>query len=82
MAVELRDFSTAELYDAFTNRVKDASSISLNYHTSILNQMKCTSSDSRMDFANRLVAQFLVVINLNGQVDEAWRGFANVCLMG
>jgi hypothetical protein len=73
MAMEFRDLPTSEFYDAVTSRVKDTSSQSLNYHTGILNAMKCTSSDSRMDFANRLVAQFLVVMNLNGQVDEAWR---------
>ena len=73
MAMEFRDLPTADFYDAVTSRMKVTSSQSLNYHTGILNAMKCTSSDSRMDFANRLVAQFLVVMNLNGQVDEAWR---------
>ena len=69
--MDFREVPTADFYDAVTNRVKDTSSQSLNYHTGILSAMKCVFSDTRMDFANRLVAQFLVVMNLNGQVDKA-----------
>jgi hypothetical protein len=73
MAMEFQDLPTVDFYEAVKNRVKDTSTQSLNYHTGILNAMKCTASDTRMDFANRLVAQFLVVMSLNGVVDEAWR---------
>ena len=35
--------------------------------------MKCLSNEKRMDFADRLVAQFLIVMNLDGTVTAAWR---------
>ena len=73
MAMEFQDLPTSDFYDAVKNRVKDSSTQSLNFHTGILNQMTCTASDTRMDFANRLVAQFLVVMNLNGEMSEAGR---------
>ena len=53
--------------------MKDTSVQSLNYHTGILNGMTCLSNETRMEFADRLVAQFLVVLNLGGTVSEAWR---------
>ena len=53
--------------------MKDTSTQSLHFHTGILNQMTCTASNTRMDFANRLVAQFLVVMSLNGEMSEAGR---------
>ena len=55
MAMEFQDMDTADFYQAVVNRVKDASVQSLNYHTGILNAMKCVASDSRMDFANKLI---------------------------
>ena len=73
MALEFQNLPTWEFYAALTSRVKDTSSQSLNYHTGILNAMKCLSHETRIEFADRLVAQFLVVMNLNGNVDETWR---------
>ncbi len=35
--------------------------------------MKCLSHETRIEFADRLVAQFLIVMNLGGTVDETWR---------
>jgi hypothetical protein len=62
-------YDPCDFYEAVVNRVEDTSVQSLNYHTGILNAMKCTTSDSRMDFANTLITQFLVVMNLGGEVD-------------
>ena len=73
MALEFQDLPTGEFYDAVKKRYKDTSSQSLHFHTGILNQMTCTASDTRMDFANRLVAQFLVVMSLDGEMSEAGR---------
>ena len=73
MAMEFQDLDTADFYQSVVNRVKDTSVQSLNYHTGILNAMKCVVLDSRMDFANKLITQFLIVMNLGGTVDEAWR---------
>jgi hypothetical protein len=71
LAMEFQDYDTYDFYEAVVNRVKDTSVQSLNYHTGILNAMKCTTSDSRMDFANKLITLFLVVMNLGGEVDES-----------
>ena len=73
MALEFQKLKTVEFYNAVKARVKDTSSQSLNYHTGILNSMTCLSNEKRMEFADRLVAQFLVVLNLGGTVSEAWR---------
>ena len=67
LAMEFQDYDTYDFYEAVVNRVKDTSVQSLNYHTGILNAMKCANSDSRMDFANKLITQFLVVMNLGGK---------------
>ena len=66
MAMEFQKLPTKEFFNAVKLRVKDTSAQSLNYHTGILNSMKCLSNEKRMDFADRLVAQFLVVMNLGG----------------
>ncbi len=60
--MEFQDLPSWEFYDVVKSRVKDTSTQSLNSHTGVLNAMKCTTSDTRMDFANPLVAQFLVVL--------------------
>ena len=73
MALEFQDLPTGDFYDSVKKRMKDTSTQSLHFHTGILNQMTCTASDTRMDFANRLVAQFLVVMSLNGEMSEAGR---------
>ena len=72
MAMEFQKLPTKEFFNAVKIRVKDTSAQSLNYHTGILN-MKCLSNEKRTDFADRLVAQFLVVMNLGGTVTAAWR---------
>ena len=73
LAMEFQDLPTKEFYEALTNRVKDTSSQSLTYHTGLLNQMKCTTTETRMEFANKLITQFLIVMNLGGNVDESVR---------
>ena len=73
IALEFQHLPTWDFYEALTSRVKDTSSQSLNYHTGILNAMRCLSHETRIEFADRLVAQFLVVMNLGGTVDETWR---------
>jgi hypothetical protein len=70
MALEFQKLPTKEFFDKVKLRVKDTSSQSLNYHTGILNKINCHSNEERMDFADRLVAQFL---NLGGTVTPAWR---------
>jgi hypothetical protein len=64
MALEFQKLKTVEFYNAVKARVKDTSVQSLNYHTGILNSMTCLSNEKRMEFADRLVALFLVVLNL------------------
>jgi uncharacterized membrane protein YgcG len=73
MALEFQSKNTVELYAAIKSRLKDTSAQSLNFHTGILNAMKCLSNETRIDFSDRLVAQFLVVLNLGGFVSDAWR---------
>ena len=73
MTMEFQKLPTKEFFDKVKLRVKDTSAQSLNYHTGILNSMKCHSNEKRMEFADRLVAQFLVVMNLGGTVTAAWR---------
>ncbi len=73
MALEFQKLKTVAFYQAVKSRVKDTSSQSLNYYTGILNSMTCLTNEKRMEFADRLVAQFLVVINLGGEVKDAWR---------
>ena len=73
LAMEFQKLPTKEFFNAVKLRVKDTSAQSLNYHTGILNSMKCHSNEKRMEFADRLVAQFLVVLNLGGTVTPAWR---------
>jgi hypothetical protein len=73
MAMEFQKLPTQEFFDAIKKRVKDTSAQSLNYHTGILNSMKCHSNEKRMEFADRLVAQLLMVMNLGGTVTTAWR---------
>jgi hypothetical protein len=73
MALEFQKLPTVEFYASLKSRVKDTSSQSLNFHTGILNAMKCLSNETRCEFSDRLVTQFLVVMNLGGVVDEAWR---------
>ena len=73
MALEFQSKNTVELYAAIKSRLKDTSAQSLNFHTGILNAMKCLSNETRIDFSDRLVAQFLVVLNLGGVVSDAWR---------
>jgi hypothetical protein len=73
MAMEFQKLPTEEFFDAIKKRVKDTSAQSLNYHTGILNSMKCHSNEKRMEFADRLVAQLLAVMNLGGTVTAAWR---------
>ena len=63
MALKFQNLPTWEFYAALTSRVKDTSSQSLNYHTGILNAMKCLSHETRIEFADRSVAQILVVMN-------------------
>ncbi len=41
-------------------------------YTGILNGFKCLSNEKRMDFADRLIAQFLIVLNLGGAVTPVW----------
>ena len=73
MAMEFQKLPTKEFFEKVKLRVKDTSAQSLNYHTGILNKMNCLSNEKRMDFADRLVAQFLIVMNLGGTVTPAWR---------
>jgi hypothetical protein len=73
MAMEFQKLPTKEFFDKVKLRVKDTSAQSLNFHTGILNKMCCLSNEKRMEFADRLVAQFLVVLNLGGTVTPAWR---------
>ena len=61
MALEFQNLPAKEFFDKVKLRVKDTSSQLLNYHTGILNKMNCHSNEKRMDFSDRLVAQFLVV---------------------
>ena len=35
--------------------------------------MKFLSNETRVEFSNRLIEQFLVVINLGGVITDAWR---------
>ena len=73
MALEFQDKTTPAFYAALKSRLKDTSSQSLNFHTGILNGMKCLSNETRVEFSNRLIEQFLVVINLGGVVTDATR---------
>jgi hypothetical protein len=73
MDLEFQSKNTVELYAAIKSRLKDTSAQSLNFHTGILNAMKCLSNETRIEFSDRLVAQFLVVLNLGGVVSDAWR---------
>ncbi len=56
---------TKEFFDKVKLRVKNTSAQSLNYHTGILNSMKCHSNEKRMDFS--------VILTLGGTVTSAWR---------
>ena len=69
--MEFQELPTKELFNAIKKRVKDISAQSLNYHTGILNSMKSHSNEKRMEFADRPVAQFLVVMKLGGMVTAA-----------
>ena len=73
MAMEFQKLPTKEIFDKVKLRVKDTSAQSLNFHTGILNKMCCLSNEKRMEFADRLVAQFLVVLNLGGTVTPVRR---------
>ncbi len=73
MALEFQNKTTPSFYSAIKSRLKDTSSQSLNFHTGILNGMKCLSNETRIEFSNRLIEQFLVVINLGGVITDAWR---------
>ena len=70
IALEFQDLPTHEFYLALERRLKDTSSQSLNYHSGILNQMVCHSNETRMEFVDRLVTQFLVVLSLGGKLDS------------
>jgi hypothetical protein len=69
IALEFQDLPTPAFYSALEKRLKDTSSQSLNYHTGILNRLTCLSNETRMEYVDRLVSQFLVVISLGGKLD-------------
>ena len=73
IALEFQDLPTPAFYAALEKRLKDTSSQSLNYHTGILNRMHCMSNETRMEFVDRLVAQFLVVLSLGGKLSQEYR---------
>ena len=73
MALEFQDLPTPAFYAALEKRLKDTSSPSLNYHTGILNRLTCMSNETRMEYVDRLVSQFLVVISLGGKLDAQYR---------
>ena len=58
MTLEFQSKNTVQLYAAIKFRLKDTSAQSLNFHTGILNAMKCLSNETRIEFFDRLVAQF------------------------
>jgi hypothetical protein len=73
IALEFQDLPTGLFYSALENRLKDKSSQSLNYHTGILNRLTCLPNETRMEYVDRLVSQFLVVISLGGKLDPQYR---------
>ena len=73
IALEFQDLPTHEFYLSLERRLKDTSSQSLNYHSGILNRMVCLSNETRMEYVDRLVTQFLVVLSLGGKLDAQYR---------
>ena len=73
MALEFQDLPTPAFYAALEKRLKDTSSQSLNYHTGILNRLTCLSNETRIEYVDRLVSQFLVVLSLGGKLDAQYR---------
>jgi hypothetical protein len=59
IALEFQKLKTVEFCNAVKARVKDMSVQSLNYHNNILNM---PVKRKRMKFADRIIAQFLVVL--------------------